>query len=65
MLCLLAGQLGPPVAFIVIAAWSPFMVLSRVAIGIHYVLDVVAGVVLGCVLTAILLAAMPLFEAWA
>jgi undecaprenyl-diphosphatase len=64
MLCLLAGQLAPPVAFIVIAAWSPFMVLSRIAIGIHYVFDVVAGVMLGCALTAVLLAAMPLFEAW-
>jgi membrane-associated phospholipid phosphatase len=63
MLCLLAGQLAPPVAFIVIAVWSPFMVLSRIAIGIHYVFDVVAGAVLGCILTAVLVAAMPIFAA--
>jgi len=65
ILCLLTGLLAPPVAFIVIAVWSPFMVLSRIAIGIHYVFDVVAGVALGCALTAVLMAAMPLFEAWA
>jgi membrane-associated phospholipid phosphatase len=61
MLCLLAGQMGPPAVFIAIAIWSPFMVLSRVAIGIHYVFDVCAGVVLGCALTALLWALVPLF----
>ena len=60
MLCLLAGQLGPPAAFIAIAIWSPFMVLSRIAIGIHYVFDVIGGIVLGCALTAILWFVAPL-----
>jgi undecaprenyl-diphosphatase len=64
MLCLLAGQLGPPAVFIAIAIWSPFMVLSRIAIGIHYVFDVCAGILLGCVLTACLWALVPLFPHW-
>ena len=34
---------------------KPVMVLARVAIGIHYVLDVVAGFALGGVLTAVVL----------
>ena len=61
MLCLISGQLGPPAAFIIIAVWSPFMVLSRIAIGIHYVFDVCAGILLGCALTACLWALVPLF----
>ena len=56
LLSLLALRLGPPTAFFVILAWSPVMVLSRIAIGIHYVLDVLAGFALGGVLTAIVLA---------
>jgi undecaprenyl-diphosphatase len=60
MLCLLAWQLGPVAAFAVIVAWSPFMLLSRIAIGIHYDLDVIAGIVLGGILTAIVLAVAPL-----
>jgi membrane-associated phospholipid phosphatase len=47
--------MGPPAAFTLIVLWSPLMVFSRIAIGIHYVLDVVAGALLGAVLTAILL----------
>ena len=64
MLCLFAGQLGPPAVFIAVAIWSPFMVLSRIAIGIHYVFDVCAGILLGCVLTACLWALVPLFPHW-
>ncbi len=63
MLCIIAGQLGPLPVFIAILLWSPFMVLSRVGIGIHYVFDVIAGVVLGCVLTALLLQFAPALAA--
>jgi membrane-associated phospholipid phosphatase len=55
MLCLLSWQLGPLAAFAAITAWSPFMLVSRIAIGIHYVFDVLAGILLGGILTAILL----------
>ncbi len=57
LLSLLALRMGPAAAFIAIVAWSPVMVLSRIAIGIHYVLDVAAGALVGTVLTAIVLAA--------
>jgi membrane-associated phospholipid phosphatase len=55
LLSLLALRLGPVPAFIVIVAWSPLMVLSRIAIGIHYALDVVAGALLGGLLTVVVL----------
>jgi undecaprenyl-diphosphatase len=63
MLCIIAGQFGPLPAFIVILLWSPFMVVSRVGIGIHYVFDVIAGVFLGWVLTALLLQFAPALTA--
>lgn len=56
LLSLLACRMGPAAAFVVIVAWGPVMVLSRIAIGIHYVLDVAAGALVGVVLTFILLA---------
>ena len=49
--------MGPAAAFIAIVLWSPLMVFSRIAIGIHYVLDVIAGGLLGAILTLVLLAA--------
>jgi undecaprenyl-diphosphatase len=55
LLSLVAMRLGPDTAFIAIIAWSPLMVISRIAIGIHYVLDIIAGAMLGALLTAILL----------
>jgi undecaprenyl-diphosphatase len=60
LLCILAWQLGPVAALAAIAVWSPVMVLSRIAVGIHYVLDVVAGIILGCGLTAGLLIIVPM-----
>jgi undecaprenyl-diphosphatase len=54
LLSLLALQMGPAAAFIAIVLWSPLMVISRIAIGIHYALDVAAGAVLGALLTVVL-----------
>jgi len=55
LLSLLAFRLGPAPVFIAIVAWSPVMAISRIAIGIHYALDVIAGAILGGLLTIILL----------
>jgi membrane-associated phospholipid phosphatase len=63
LLSLLALRMGPAEAFIVILIWSPFMVISRIAIGIHYVLDVLAGILLGGLLTAIVLQAAAMIGA--
>jgi membrane-associated phospholipid phosphatase len=64
LLCILAWQLGPVAALVAIAIWSPLMVLARIAVGIHYVFDVVAGIILGCGLTAALLVFVPVVARW-
>jgi membrane-associated phospholipid phosphatase len=51
MLCMLSFIMGPSAAFVAIVVWSPFMVLSRIAIGIHFVFDVIVGMALGALLT--------------
>jgi membrane-associated phospholipid phosphatase len=58
LLCIISGILGPLPAFITILVWSPIMVLSRVTIGIHYLSDVLAGILIGSVLTLIEIQAM-------
>jgi len=64
MLCLLAVVFGPRAAIIAVMIWSPFMVLSRVAIGLHYVFDVAGGIILGVLLTMALLSLTPLLTSW-
>ncbi len=64
MLCLLSIVLGPLCAALAIALWSPIMIVSRIAIGIHYVFDVVAGILLGILLTLVLLGLAPVLTSW-
>jgi undecaprenyl-diphosphatase len=64
MLCLLAVVFGPWATALGIAIWTPFMVLSRIAIGIHYVFDVVAGILLGVLLTLGVLGLAPVLTSW-
>jgi undecaprenyl-diphosphatase len=58
MLAILSGTLVPLPIFIAILVWSPIMLLSRIAVGIHYVLDVIAGIALGVALTYAVTAAL-------
>ena len=64
LLCILAGVLGPAWAFWAILVWGPIMVASRVAIAIHYVLDVAGGLVLGVALAAVVLGLAPAMTSW-
>jgi membrane-associated phospholipid phosphatase len=58
MLSILSGLYCPPLVFAAILVWSPVMLLSRIAIGIHYVLDILAGIVLGAGLTFVVIEAV-------
>jgi undecaprenyl-diphosphatase len=50
MLAVLALGLGPAWLAIVLLLWAPFVSLARVAMGLHYLSDVLAGIVLGAVM---------------
>ncbi len=47
LLAVLAISLGPPWFGLLLALWAPLVILARVAMGVHYLSDVVAGAVLG------------------
>ncbi len=47
LIAVLAFALGPPWLGAITAAWAVLVALSRVALGVHYVSDIVAGALLG------------------
>ncbi|MCL4560003.1 MAG: phosphatase PAP2 family protein [Chloroflexi bacterium] len=47
MLAVLALGLGPLWFGLIVLIWAPFMALARVVMGVHYVSDIVAGMLLG------------------
>ncbi len=47
MLAVLAIGLGPSWFGVMIALWAPLVPLARVAMGVHYLSDVIAGAVIG------------------
>ena len=47
LMAVLASGLGPPWAAVTLWVWAPLVSLARVAMGVHYVSDVVAGLMVG------------------
>ena len=50
MLAVMAIGLGPTWLAIVLILWAPLVSLARVAMGLHYISDVLAGIVFGVVI---------------
>ncbi len=61
LLAVIGIGLGPPWLGIVLAIWAPLMALSRVAMGLHYISDILGGFVVGGALGFVTLR---LFELW-
>lgn len=49
LLAVLGVALGPAWLSLILLVWAPLVILARVAMGVHYFLDVLAGAVLGAV----------------
>ena len=47
MLAAIVIGLGPPWFAILLVLWAPLVSIARVAMGVHYISDVVAGAFLG------------------
>lgn len=60
MLAVLAVGLGPVWLGWLLAIWAPCVALARVLMGVHYLSDVLAGMLFGAVMGVGLLAALPL-----
>jgi len=50
LLAVLAIGLGPTRLGVVLGIWEPLVILARVAMGVHYLSDVIAGTMLGVLL---------------
>jgi undecaprenyl-diphosphatase len=55
MLAVVLLGLGPLWLGLVLAIWAPLVGLARVAMGVHYLSDVVAGMILGLVMGGVVL----------
>ncbi|MCD6401586.1 MAG: phosphatase PAP2 family protein [Anaerolineales bacterium] len=62
MLAVIALGFGPLWFAIVLLIWAPLVALARVAMGVHYLSDVIAGFLLGIVMGGVMIAILkPLF----
>jgi undecaprenyl-diphosphatase len=59
MLAVVALGLGPLWFGILVAAWSPLVSLARVVMGVHYLSDVVAGMIVGILAGGVVLLITP------
>ncbi len=50
MLLVLGAALGPPWLGWLLLAWAPLVAVARVAMGVHYLSDIVGGALLGLVI---------------
>lgn len=60
LLAVLAIGLGPAWLGLLLAIWAPLVMLARVAMGVHYLSDVLAGALLGGLAGAAVLSINPL-----
>ena len=60
MLVVLALALGPVWFGVLLILWAPLVALARVAMGVHYLSDIVGGAVLGVVIGLLLVLLVPL-----
>ena len=53
LIAILASLLGPPWLAVILWIWAPLVSLARVAMGVHYVSDVIAGAIVGALLVCL------------
>ncbi len=59
MLAVMAIGLGPPWFGFTLFLWAPLVILARVAMGLHYLSDVLIGALLGIFIGLIMVAILP------
>ena len=61
MLAVMALGLGPAWLAVLLCIWAPLVVLARVAMGLHYLSDVLAGALFGLTMGVITIRLLPAF----
>ena len=64
MIAVVGSALAPPWLAAVLWIWAPLVALARVAMGVHYLSDIVAGAILGIIVGVIGLQIYPPMVDW-
>jgi undecaprenyl-diphosphatase len=64
LIAVAATGLGPASVALALWIWAPLVALARVAMGVHYVSDIVAGFIVGILMGTILLQTYQPFLVW-
>lgn len=64
LLATMAVGLGPLWFALLLVIWAPLVSISRVAMGVHYLSDIIAGMILGLLAGWVMLQFSPLLIAW-
>jgi membrane-associated phospholipid phosphatase len=64
LIAVVASALAPLWLAALLWVWAPLVALARVAMGVHYLSDVVAGAILGAIVAIIGLQFYPLMVGW-
>lgn len=64
LLATIAWGLGPAWLAVVLWLWAPLVALARVAMGVHFLSDILAGAVLGIVVAWLVLQTYPVLFDW-
>lgn len=64
LIAVMATGLGPPSAGLILWVWAPLVALARVAMGVHYASDILAGMLVGILVAVIGLEAYPPLLDW-
>ncbi len=62
LFAILAIGLGPTWLAWILMIWAPLVSLARVMLGVHYLSDVVAGILIGIIFGLIMLASLPTYQ---
>lgn len=64
MLAVVAIGLGPTWFTVLLVIWAPLVILARVAMGVHYLSDVLAGAMIGIITGLVILQLYPYLISW-
>ena len=56
---MMVSAMGPAWLALILIIWAPLVALARVAMGLHYLSDVLAGVVVGGLAAAVAILVFP------
>jgi membrane-associated phospholipid phosphatase len=64
LIAVIAAAFGPIWLAVILGVWAPLVALARVAMGVHYLSDVIAGAILGVIVALVGLQIQAPLVAW-